>query len=217
MTNEMVQKTLSTVSAAMIQNPIQTKRIHIRPFSKPDFADYYIFATDQEQQRLSGNPELSTEAEVQSSFEGLLSPSHPPLSFAIEYKPERKVIGCFSIGIYPFIVQDQRFDTKRGVSLSYSLSRAYWKRGLMTEVLLAAVPFFFENADLDFINSGYFEFNEGSRKLHEKCGFHYYMDHIYRNGGKEIPTHEMILLREDYPEWKRLYHAEFVNCVANDN
>ena len=199
MTEEHVKSILGEVSGWMTADPIETARMILRPFhdDADDFSDFYEFASQKELQRLSGMEGIDSPESARGEFNKMLPTNHTPLSFAVVLKENMKIVGHFSIGIYPFVITDKALENKRGVSLSFALSEKYQKAGLMTELLSSALDYYFCRG-LDFVNCGYFEFNEGSKRLQEKVGMHYYMDHIVERDGKKINTKEMILFRDEY-------------------
>ena len=196
--SERAKLLLAEVSAWMIAAPVETARLLLRPFEEADFPDYFEYAAQKELQRLSASPEVTTEAEAREVFDRFLPEKcgHPPTHFAVVFKPEAKVVGCFSIGFYPFLETDEALADKRGVSLSFVLNENYQRRGLMTELLKRAFDLLLGEHGLDYVNCGYFEFNEGSRRLQEKVGMRHYMEHVFPDGN--IRTLEMILFREEY-------------------
>ncbi len=199
--SERAKTLLAEVSGRMTASPIETERTLLRPFEAADFPDYFEYAVQKEQQRLSGNPAIATEAEAREVFAFLSErETHPPLSFAVVYKPEGRVVGNFSISVHPFLESDEGLMDKRGVSLSFVLTENYQRRGLMTELLSRVLDVFLGAYGLDYVNCGFFEFNEGSRRLQEKAGMHYYTEHVYPDGN--IPVVETILFREEYEERK---------------
>ena len=133
-------------------------------------------------------------------FDWLLHPKHPPLTFAIVLKEEDRVVGNFSLGYSPFQDADPRLAERRGLALSFVLNEDYWRRGLMTELLRAALDWVFRETDLDFVNTGYFVFNEGSRRVQEKAGMPLFGSFVFERDGKRIPTRECVLFRE---EWEK--------------
>lgn len=90
------------------------------------------------------------------------------LIFAVTLKDTGKVIGTLGIE------QDGQRQGVPGVrSLGYVLSKAYWGRGLMTEAVTAAIQYAFEVLKLELLSVNHYPFNERSRRVIEKCGFHY--------------------------------------------
>ena len=187
---------LTEVSAWLCAAPIETERLRLRQFREADFPDYFAYAVQKEQQRLSGNAQVRTEAEAREMFASFFPADHPPLQFALAVRERDRVIGNFSVGIYPFLEGRGEVQGKRGVSLSFVLNEDWQRRGLMTELLRRMLDFFLREHDLDYVNCGYFEFNEGSRRLMEKLGMRHWFGHIFPEG--DIPTEEMILWREDW-------------------
>ncbi len=199
--SERAKLLLAEVSGRMTASPIETERTLLRPFEAADFPDFFEYAVQKEQQRLSGNPAITTEAEAREVFAFLSErETHPPLSFAVVYKPENRVVGNLSISVHPFLETDEALADMRGVSLSFVLNENYQRRGLMTELLRRVLDVFLGVYGLDYVNCGFFEFNEGSRRLQEKAGMRCYTAHLYPNGN--IPVVEMILFREEYEERK---------------
>ena len=187
---------LKEISDRMITDPIETEKALLRPFRESDRADYLEYISQPELRRLAGE-NCNTEQEMNETFDWILS--LPVVThFAIELKETGRAAGNFSIGIYPFIKDNSDFDGKRGVSLSFVLNEKYQRKGIMTEILSEAIDYYLGRMWLDFVNAGYFEFNEGSRRLQEKCGMKHWMHHTFEFQGQEIKTCEMILWREDY-------------------
>ena len=46
-----------------------------------------------------------------------------------------------------------------------------WGKGLMPEAVKAVIDYLFNVQKLDFLTCGYYEFNNQSKKVQEKCGF----------------------------------------------
>jgi len=60
---------------------------------------------------------------------------------------------------------------RKNAELGYWLGERYWNQGIMTEVVQSVVKYSFEHFDIHRIYSGVFEFNAGSMRVLEKCGF----------------------------------------------
>ena len=52
---------MKNVLADIKEMRIQTERIRLRPFVEEDFLNFFEYIIQKEQQRLSGNPRISTE------------------------------------------------------------------------------------------------------------------------------------------------------------
>ena len=192
------KQTLAEVSALLVAHPIETPRLLLRPFRQSDLEDLYEYLSQKEQQRLAGNVRVDTLADAQACLDHIMDPSHPPLCFAIVRKQTQKVVGNLSIGRYPCVDRDEAVKHLRGVSLSYVLNERYWRQGIMTELLRALYPFLFAQAGLDYIQSGYFDFNEASAALQRKLGMKLWTEDEFEYEGQRFRTKEMILFRDEY-------------------
>ena len=198
MTDEQVSSILREASARMLARPIETERLYLRPFFEGDFEDFFEYVTQRELQRLSGNHRIETRAEARETFDWFLEHNREVVTcFAAVLKETGKVVGNFCINIYPFVKEDPSLEDKRGVSISLVLNEKYQRRGLMTELMKRVMRYFLIEEGFDFVNSGYFVFNEGSRKIQERAGMHPYMVHNFEYEGEVIETREMILFREE--------------------
>lgn len=198
MTDEQVASILTDASARMLARPIETERLILRPFSEDDLEDFSEYITQRELQRLSGNPRIETEEEAREAFDRLLEHNREVVTrFAAVLKETGKVVGNFCINIYPFVKEDPSLEDKRGVSISLVLNEKYQRRGLMTELMKRVMRYFLIEEGFDFVNSGYFVFNEGSRKIQERAGMRPYIVHHFEYEGEVIETREMILFREE--------------------
>ena len=196
--SEFAKTVLKEVSDLTIQKPIETDRVFLRPFREGDLNDLFEFLSQKEQQRLSGNIPVESVEDAREILMWIMDTSHPVTCFAVALKQSGKVIGNFSIGRYPFLEMDETLRQKRGVSLSCVLNENWWRQGIMSAVFRAAFARFFLDADLEFVNAGYFDFNEASGGMQKKLGMRHWMDHVYEHDGRRIPTKEMIMWREDY-------------------
>lgn len=196
--NDAQKQILAELSAILVREPVRTERLLLRPFQETDLPDLFTYLSQEEQQRLSGNPKVETLREAQDILHFFTDPSHPPYCFALELPAEKKVVGNVSIRISPFLESDERLRELRGVSLSYVLNEDYWRRGLMSEALRELYAVLFEKGKLDYINSGYFEFNTASGALQKKLGMKPWMEHVVERDGERIPTQEMLLWRADW-------------------
>ena len=195
--NEKNESVLREISALLKSEPVETERLLLRPFRRSDLEDLYEYLSQKEQQRLAGNTPVESLEDAREVLEWFLNPAIYLGYFAIVLRKENKVIGNFTVGEYPFLDQDELLRKLRGVSLSYVLNENYWRRGLMTELLRSVYPVLFEKGKLDYIQSGYFDFNAASAALQRKIGMRLWTEGEFELNGKQIKTKEMILFRKD--------------------
>ena len=195
---ETSKQVIDELAAILTAEPIETKRLLLRPFRESDLPDLFEYLSQTEQRRLSGNCLVETLDDARLVLEQFMDRSRSQLSYAIVLKEENKVIGNLSLGSYPFLENDSVLRDLRGVSLSYVLNENYWRRGLMTELLRALYPVLFEKGDLAYLQSGYFDFNAASAALQRKLGMRLWTEAEFEWNGETIHTKEMILFREEF-------------------
>ena len=110
---------------------LETSRLILRKFREEDFADYAVWRGDEEISRLMGNS-----LDVRQTFDWLKD--HEERSYVLVLKETGRVIGDLTVCTVPAdLAALEPLAGKRGVSLSFSISRDFRRRGLMTEALEA--------------------------------------------------------------------------------
>jgi len=84
------------------------------------------------------------------------------LIFGIEIREEKKIIGCIE-------VRGWRSENNCA-DVGYVLSKDYWNKGILTEVLKSLIKFCFEELNLNRVEAHCEEENIGSWRVMEKCG-----------------------------------------------
>ena len=172
---------------------IQTSRVYIRRFKEEDLEDFCDYATSRKLCRDLGWLYMDKKEEAESFFKSMNLKTGT--TFAIIHKESGKVIGNFGIGLFKGLLQDPILIQMRGITFSFALSEKYHNQGIMTELLKSAVSYMFHHNLVDYINCGYFHFNDASRRVQEKVGFHAYGQHYIKINGEEILTIENLMFR----------------------
>ncbi len=94
-------------------------------------------------------------------------------TFAIVYKENNKVIGSISL------TKDIFRPNINSKCLGYVLSKDYWGKGIMTEVVKKILEYGFYTLNLDIISVSHFKDNIASKRVIEKNNFTY--EGILRN------------------------------------
>ena len=92
-------------------------------------------------------------------------------TFAIVFKKTNKVIGSLGVEKYGLEEKLTEFTSYYGREIGYVLSKDYWGKGIMTEAVGAVINHLFNDLNLDFLTCGYYDFNNQSKRVQEKCGF----------------------------------------------
>lgn len=171
---------------------IETEHTLLRKFQEEDFADFYAYTAEEGLSRLMGRDQIVDEASARSVFDWLLYKEER--AYVIVLKETGQGIGNLTVGMLPpHVARMPELQGKRGAGLSFELSRDYRRQGLMTEVVQAVIRELFEVEHMDYVNCGYFSFNEASRGLQEKLGFTYLTQETFEKNGEQITAIDNIL------------------------
>lgn len=171
---------------------IETKRLIIRQFEQGDLDDFYEYASVDGVGQMAGwNPHENKE----KSQEILNMFIEENITFALFHRDDKKVIGSLGIEKYKRENELTEFNNYIGRELGFVLSKDYWGKGLMPEAVNAVINYLFNELNYDFLTSGYFIFNNQSKRVQEKCGFKPYRKLIIetRMGTKEDTMLNLII------------------------
>lgn len=147
---------------------IETERLILRPFEMTDLADFYEYASVPGVGEMAGWKHHESIEESKTILDMFIEEDK---TFAIVLKENSKVIG--SLGVEKYGLEDKltEFDGYYGREIGYVLSKDYWGMSIMPEAVMAAINYLFNNLNLDFLTCGYYDFNNQSKRVQEKCGF----------------------------------------------
>ncbi len=163
---------------------IETERLILRPFKQTDLDDFYEYASVEGVGEMAGWKHHENIEMSQSILDLFINEDK---TFAIVLKENNKVIGSLGVEEYGLEHILSEFFDYQGREIGYVLSKDYWGKGLMPEAVKAVIDYLFNVINLDFLTCGYYEFNNQSKKVQEKCGFKPYRKLIMetRLGTKE--------------------------------
>ena len=170
---------------------IETSRLILREWKMSDVDDMFEYASVPGVGEMAGwphHPDRETSKYRVSKF------IEEKKTFAIVYKENNKVIG--SIGVEFYAAEDKlsEFFDYKGRSIGYVLSKDYWGKGLMPEAVILVINYLFDVLNYDFLLCGYYNFNNQSRRVQEKCGFTPYRKLVFTTRmGTEEPGVLMFL------------------------
>lgn len=154
---------------------LETKRLLLRPWQEDDAEDLYEQAKDPRIGPAAGWPPHTS---VENSLEIIQNVLSVPETYAVVMKDTGKPVG--SIGLMLGKSSNLKISGGEG-EIGYWIGASYWGRGLIPEAVSEMIRYGFENLRLTKIWCGYFDGNEKSRRVQEKCGF------SYRHTNKDIP------------------------------
>ena len=147
---------------------IETERLILRPFKQSDLHDFNEYASVPGVGEMAGWKHHETIEKTQEILDMFIKEDK---TFAIVFKKNNKVIG--SLGVEKYGLEDKltEFNGYYGREIGYVLSKDYWGKGIMPEAVEAVISYLFNDLNLDFLTCGYYDFNNQSKRVQEKCGF----------------------------------------------
>lgn len=143
---------------------INTERLRLRRFKLSDLNDFHEYAK---------NPNVGPSAgwdyhkSKNDSILQLTSFIKSKEVWAIELRETSKVIG--SVGLH----QDKKRENPKSRMIGYAISEDYWGNGYATEVVKELMSYCFDYLKLDILSVYHYSFNDKSKRVIEKCGFHF--------------------------------------------
>lgn len=147
---------------------LETERLILRPWEEDDAADLYRYASDPDVGPIAGWAVHTSEAYSREIIRSVLS---APETYAVVLKGSDHPVG--SVGLMRGSASNIGIPDSEG-EIGYWIGVPYWGRGLIPEAVRELLRHGFEDLWLDRIWCGYFDGNEKSRRVQEKCGFRFH-------------------------------------------
>lgn len=173
---------------------LETERLRLRKMTMHDVNDIYAYGRDPVVTKHVLWDAYTNVNEVKGYIRYMMRKYRlgEPSSWGIEYKATRQIIG--TIGF--MWIQRENASAEVG----YSLSRAYWNQGLMTEALHEVIRFGFTGMNLNRIEAQHETDNPASGAVMRKCGMQKEGTLRQRllNKGKFVDVDLYAILRSDF-------------------
>ena len=174
---------------------LETERLILRPWEETDAEDLYEYAKDTRVGPVCG---WMPHTDAENSREIIRDVLSGPGNFAVCPKETGRPAG--SIGLMIGAAGNIGLPDTEG-EIGYWIAVPFWGRGLMPEAAEAVIRHAFEDVGLETIWAGYFDGNDRSRRVLEKCGFvyHHTSEDIYwERLDRNVTEHILRLTREDW-------------------
>lgn len=177
---------------------VETSRLLLRKVADEDYSYFRRYLTDKEMDRMMLRSSCETEEDIRLGFEWFLHKEER--AYVIVYRETGTVIGNLTVyNRVPECVADhEAVRGKNGKSLSFAISPAFRRKGLMYEAVYGVIDHLFRKENADYINCGYLSYNEPSKALQEKMGFTYLLTDRFSFEGQEMESVENILWRKNH-------------------
>ncbi|RKJ50720.1 N-acetyltransferase [bacterium 1XD42-54] len=176
---------------------LETKRLILRPWCEADAEALYEYAKNPAVGPVAGWPPHTSVENSREIIRDVLSVSEV---YAVCLKEDDRVVG--SIGLT--VGKDSNLDLPDTEGeIGYWIGVPFWGQGLIPEAVLRLQRRGFEDLKLAKIWCGYFDGNEKSKRVQEKCGFTYHHTNkdIYWALMDEIRTEHITCLTKE--DWER--------------
>ena len=175
--------------------PLETERLFFRRWEESDAEDLYEAAS---------NPEVGPPAgwqphkNVEESLDIIRNVLNGPEAYAICLKENGKPIGTIELRLNG---RTDMTDKDDECELGYWLAREFWGQGIMPEAAKEMLRYAFEDLGMTKVWCGYYDGNNKSKRVQEKCGF----THQWTTEGLEVKQmneirtgHVNLLTKEDW-------------------
>ncbi len=178
---------------------LETKRLLLRPWEDSDAAKLFEYARDPRVGPVAGWP---VHTSVENSREIIRNVLSAPETYAVVLKSIGEPVGSAGIMLPG---QGNAPMAEREAEIGYWIGVPYWGQGLIPEAVRELQRRCFEDLGCTAIWCGYYDGNEKSKRVQEKCGFRFHhtvADQFSPMG--DIRTEHFTYLTREY--WHLLYH-----------
>jgi len=142
-----------------------TERLILRPWQASDAEELFRYASNPEVGPIAGWPVHISVTNSRDIIQGVLS---TPETYAIVQKETRLPIGSISLKMGE---ATDLTDSADECELGYWLGVPYWGRGIVPEAAKELIRYGFEELGMRKIWCAYYDGNNKSKRVQEKCGF----------------------------------------------
>ena len=174
---------------------METERLILRRWNEDDVEDLYKYASDPDIGPAAGWPAHQSIDESMDVIRNVFSGKE---QYAICLKEDGKAIGAIGLKLKGHTDMTDRDDE---CELGYWIGKPFWGRGLVPEAAREMLRHAFEDCKMQKVWCAYYEGNNKSKRVQEKCGFKYH----HRSENVDVPLlhekrtgHVSLITREDY-------------------
>ena len=188
----------------------ETERLILRRWEDSDAENLFEYAKDPDVGPIAGWPAHQSIEESRGVIQNVLNGKE---AYAICLKADDKAIGTIELKLNGYTDMTERDDE---CELGYWLGKPFWGRGIMPEAVKEMFRHAFEDIGMTKVWVGYYEGNNKSKRVQEKCGFRYQ----WKSEGVDVPlmhekrTGHVSSITKDQWQWDRLYAA--ASAVRNE-
>lgn len=144
---------------------LETRRLTLRPWQETDAASLYEYAKDPAIGPIAGWPVHTSIENSRQIIREVLSSYE---TYAVTLKNNDEAIG--SVGLIIGENSDLGIASDEA-EVGYWLGEPFWGQGLIPEAVKELMRHAFEDLNMTTLWCGFFEDNQNSKRVAEKCGF----------------------------------------------
>lgn len=174
---------------------IETERLILRPWNDDDAEALYRYASDQAIGPIAGWPPHTS---IDESREIIRTVFAAPEVYAVVLKETGEPVGSCGI-MFPDTLHSAAM--RQGeAEIGYWIGKTFWGRGLIPEAVTALLERSFGFLGLDAVWCGYYDGNDKSRRVIEKCGFRFHHTNVGVTSplGDTRTEHYYLMTRADH-------------------
>ena len=170
-----------------------TERLILRPWEESDAESLYKYAKDPQVGPIAGWPPHTSVEDSRDIIKSVLAVNE---TYAICKRQDNRAIG--SIGLMRGEQSNLDIPEDEG-EIGYWIGVPFWGQGYVSEAVRELIRHGFEDLKLNRIWCGYFEGNDKSKRVQEKCGFRYHHTNkdIYWALMDEVRTEHVTCLEKE--------------------
>ncbi len=146
---------------------LQTERLMLRSWEEDDAKSLYEYARNPDVGPIAGWPPHKSVEESRDIIRNVLSGAE---AYAICLKSDNRAIGAIELKLNGHTDMTDRDDE---CELGYWIGKPFWGQGMVPEAAREMLRHAFEDMGMRKVWCGYYDGNEKSRRVQEKCGFRY--------------------------------------------
>ena len=146
---------------------LETERLLLRRWDESDAEDLYRYASDPAIGPIAGWPAHKSVDESRDVIKNFFNGRE---AYAICLKEDGKAIGAIELKLNGHTDMTDRDDE---CELGYWIGKPFWGKGMVPEAAKEMLRYAFEDCGMQKVWCGYYDGNNKSKRVQEKCGFKY--------------------------------------------
>lgn len=146
---------------------LTTERLILRRWEDGDAEDLYRYARDPDVGPIAGWPPHQSVEESREVIQNVLNGKE---AYAVCLKTDNKAVGAIELKLNGHTDMTDRDDE---CELGYWLGKPFWGAGIIPEAVREMLRHAFGDLGMAKVWGGYYDGNDRSRRVLEKCGFRY--------------------------------------------